>query len=188
MKKYAFFIAFVVVSSSRAADPMNGFFALGNKWGDVAPYGTHPGIDYNIPSGTPIIAATKGMVFRIRDTVSDGTSLLVKNGKHFLSEYAHLSKVLVSDGQMVKRGQLIGLSGVSNNYNKPNYAHLHFAICMIGRGGCKYEDSLDPNTLWLDGKPQCFDPKMDYSGYTQKDITLPIACGDYAKQIQPGKS
>jgi hypothetical protein len=37
--------------------------------------------------------------------------------------------------------------------------------------------------FWLGGQAQCFDPKIDYSNYSQKEITLPIACGDYGKAL-----
>ena len=79
---------------------------------------------------------------------------------------------------------MIGLSGESNNYGKIGYAHLHFGLCKIGRGSCEnYSNSYDPKMFWLGGQPECFDPKMDYSVYSQKDITLPIACGEYAKEL-----
>lgn len=106
------------------------------------------------------------------------------HGEDFRSHYAHLSKVLVREGQSLKRGQLIGLSGASNNYGKLNNQHLHFGLCTLKRGSCRnHSTTYDPKTLWLGGKPQCFDPQMDYSAYSMKDITLPIACGDYAKTL-----
>jgi murein DD-endopeptidase MepM/ murein hydrolase activator NlpD len=95
-----------------------------------------------------------------------------------------LSKVFVSKDQFLKRGQLIALSGASNNYGRLNYQHLHFGICRIGAGGCGNQSQThDPSLFWLGGQPQCFDPKTDYSAYSQKDITLPVACGDYGKAL-----
>jgi len=151
----------------------------------MAAYGFHPGIDYNIGSGTPIIAVSDGEVFFIRKDISNGDEVVLEHGQHFNSNYAHLSKVFVKNGQLVKRGELIALSGASNNYGRPNYQHLHFGICKTRGGGCgNQSETHDPDLFWLGGKPQCFDPKMDYSPYSQKDITLPIACGDYAKELK----
>jgi hypothetical protein len=182
MKK-VFFCLFlnVLVASSCAT---HGTFYIDKHWGDPAPYGFHPGIDYAIGSGTPIIAVSDGEVIFMRKTIHDGDEVVLQHGQHFISNYAHLSKVFVKKGQFLKRGELIALSGASNSYNRPNYQHLHFGICKTREGGCRDQSSThDPNLFWLGGKPQCFDPKMDYSAYSQKDITLPIACGDYGKAL-----
>jgi len=64
-----------------------------------------------------------------------------------------------------------------------NYQHLHFGICKIGTGCRTQSETHDYSLFWLGEQPQCFDPKMDYSAYSQKDITLPIACGDYGKAL-----
>jgi murein DD-endopeptidase MepM/ murein hydrolase activator NlpD len=79
----------------------------------MAAYGFHPGIDYNIGSGTPIIAVSDGEVFFIRKDISNGDEVVLEHGQHFNSNYAHLSKVFVKNGQLVKRGELIALSGAT---------------------------------------------------------------------------
>ncbi len=185
MKKYVFYMILAIFLSS-CATATHGPFYIDKPYGGPAPYGEgiHPGIDFGISRGTPIIAISNGKVILIRETAIDGDEVVVMHGKHFISLYAHLSKVLVMKGQLLKRGQLIGLSGESNSWGKPGYQHLHFAICIIGRGGClNYSNTLDPKMFWLGGQPQCFDQKMDYFVYSQKDITLPIACGDYGKAL-----
>ena len=161
-----------------------GAFNIGYRYGDPAPYGFHPGIDFVVNSGTPIIAATDGRVILLRKTAADGDEVVIVHGMHFISNYAHLSKTIVEKDQFVKRGQLIGFSGASNNYGRPNYQHLHFGICIIGQRGCREQSQThNPDLFWLAGQPQCFDPKTNYSAYSQKDITLPIGCGDYAKVL-----
>jgi len=194
MKRIVFCIILAICLTSCAAQRVGPFY-VENRYGDPCPYGFHPGIDFDINSGTPIIAVSGGKVRFwgkiTRDGDNDGDEVAIKHGKHFISTYAHLSKVFVRKGQFVKRGQLIALSGASNSYNRPYYQHLHFGICKIGAGGCRDESQThDPNLFWLGGQPQCFDPKMDYSAYSKKDITLPIACGDYGKALiagSPGK-
>jgi len=169
--------------------PMIGPFNVDKPHGGSAPYGEgrHPGIDLGISTGTPIIAASNGRVLLLKRTTADGDDgdeVVIMHGKHFISNYAHLSKVFVMKDQLVKRGQLIALSGASNSWGKPDYQHLHFGICKIGRGGClNYSNTYDPNLFWLGGQPQCFDPKTDYSAHSQKEITIPVACGDYAKTL-----
>jgi len=161
-------------------------FYIIRSFGDPVPYGEgrHAGIDYDIRYGTPIIAASEGEVNYVGDPCPGerycgGIFVIVRHGDSFRSLYGHLEKVFVKVGEVVKRGQLIGLSGASND----GHPHLHFGICGID-GGCRtHSESLNPDRYWLGGKAQCFDPKLDYSRSSQKDITLPIACGEYAKEL-----
>ena len=105
---------------------------------------------------------------------------MISHGEHFNAIYGHLAKIFVMKGQLLKRGQMIGLSGAGNN----GHAHLHFGICKKGGGGAKnYSQTYNPDEFWLGGKPQCFDPNKDYSNYSQKEIILPVACGDHAKTL-----
>lgn len=187
MKEYLLYLILAIFLSS-CATPTLGPFAVDKIWGDRAPYGEgiHPGIDYRIGTGKPVIAVSDGVVILIsavRDSADDGDMVIISHGMHFKSLYAHLSKVFVNKDQSVKRGQMIALSGASNSFGKPNYHHLHFGICKI-EGNCRnYTQTHDPNMFWLGGNPQCFNPVMDYSTYTQKEITLPIACGNYEKEL-----
>jgi len=146
--------------------------------------GSHPGIDFEINQGTPIIAATEGEVSFVGVSGPEvssvgGIFVRVQNAQHFDLIYAHLSKVYVKKGQLLKRGQLIGLSGASND----GLPHLHFGICRVGGSSQKYSQTYDPQKFWLDGRPKCFDPSADYSKYYSEGITIPIACKAYAKQL-----
>ncbi len=167
-------------------------FYVGNRFGYPVSYGEgrHPGIDFNISVGTPVIAVSDGRVDVIdepdrRERYGGGFYVRifhgeVFHGENFYSNYMHLSKFFVESGQPLKRGQLIGLSGVDNG----GYAHLHFGICKIGGSCQKYSQTYDPDKFWLGGKHQCFDPNKDYSNYSYKELTLPVACGDYAKELK----
>jgi murein DD-endopeptidase MepM/ murein hydrolase activator NlpD len=192
MKKYVFYMIVAIFWPSYAAPAMVGPFYVDKPYGGPAPYGEgiHPGIDFGISSGTPIIAVSDGEVIKkdpAADGIENGIEVVLLHKNHFVTIYAHLSKVFVQKGQLLKRGQLIGLSGASNNYGKKNNQHLHFGICKLGSGdsgGCrKMTNAIDPKMLWLGGQPQCFDQNMDYSSYSQKDITIPVACGDYGKAL-----
>jgi murein DD-endopeptidase MepM/ murein hydrolase activator NlpD len=147
--------------------------------------GKHPGIDFDIRLGTPIIAASDGVVISIGkpdyyvELWRGGISVVMLHGKHFKTFDAHMTKIFVEKGNSIKRGQLIGLSGASNNMQ----AHPHFGICKIGESCIQYSKTYDPKEFWLGGKAQCFDPNKDYSIYSRKDLTFPIACGEYAKEL-----
>jgi murein DD-endopeptidase MepM/ murein hydrolase activator NlpD len=184
MKRIVFGIILAVCLSSCAVTPNLGPFYVYNQLGVPVPYGDgrHPGLDFRIDTGTPIIAASSGNVRLVDETGTDGARVEINHEYNFTSEYAHLSKVYVKKGQFVQKGQLIALSGASNNYGIIDNQHLHFGLCKDGqeKEGC---DAYDPKIFWLGGAPQCFDPKMDYSAYSQKDITIPVACGDYGKEL-----
>ena len=161
-------------------------FFVGKRYGDPVSYGEgcHPGIDFEIGPETPIIAATEGKVIAVGDLESlmgkgSGIIVRVQNNQHFDLIYARLSKVYVKDDQLLRRGQLIGLSGASPD----GFNHLHFGICKIGGNFQKNSHTFDPNKFWLDGKPKCFDPQADYSNYLREAITLPIASRTYAKEV-----
>lgn len=187
MKKLFFCLTLSVLLASSCAT--HGPFYVGTPYGVPAPYGEgrHPGIDFDIRNGTPIIAASDGEVVYIgepaaKERYGDGIFVEISHGEYFKSLYGHLTRIFVEKGQSLKRGQVIGLSGASNS----GYQHLHFGICKVG-GNCKnYSETYDPKKFWLGGRPRCFDPKVDYSFNSQKDITLPVACGEYAKELVIG--
>jgi len=184
MKKLFFCLILNALLASSCAT--HGPFYVGNPYGAPVSYGErrHPGIDFDIRIGTPIIASSDGVVIYIgepdsKELYGGGIFVGISHGEYFNTLYGHLTKIIVEKGQSLKRGQLIGLSGASNN----GYAHLHFGICKIG-GSCKnYSETYDPTKFWLGGKAQCFDPTTDYSRYSQKDVTIPVACGEYAKEL-----
>jgi len=182
MKKLFFCLILIVFLASSCAT--HGPFYVGIPYGAPVSYGEgrHPGIDFDISIGTPIIACSEGEVIYIgepdaKERYGGGIFVGISHGEYFTSLYGHLTRIFVQKGQSVKRGQLIGLSGASNS----GYSHLHFGICKTH---CKnYSGTYDPNKFWLGGKAQCFDPQKDYSNYSQKDITLSVACGEYAKEL-----
>jgi murein DD-endopeptidase MepM/ murein hydrolase activator NlpD len=184
MKKILFFI--VIWSFATYSCATCGPFYVGTPYGEPVGYGEglHPGIDFDISIGTPIIAISDGKVIYVGELDSQeeyggGVFVGVSHGKHFNSLYGHMTEVLVKEGESLKRGQLIGLSGASNNGS----AHLHFGICKKGGDWKNYSETFDPKMFWLGGQPQCFNLGMDYTNYSQNEITIPVACGDYGKKL-----
>lgn len=85
----------------------------------------HPGIDFALPEGTPVVAIQHGVVLEVRDEPQGYGHSVVLGHRWGQSLYAHLSEVRVQEGQQVGASQIIGLSGSGG----PNAAaHLHFGI------------------------------------------------------------
>jgi murein DD-endopeptidase MepM/ murein hydrolase activator NlpD len=93
----------------------------GPRWGTL-----HAGIDFALPAGTPIRAAAAGAVVKAGD-VGDGygISVFIDHGNGYLTHYAHQSRTVVSVGQRVKVGQVIGYEGSTGDSTGP---HLHFEV------------------------------------------------------------
>jgi murein DD-endopeptidase MepM/ murein hydrolase activator NlpD len=85
----------------------------------------HNGIDFGVSVGTPIYAAEEGKVLMAGNNgkVQYGKYVLIKHTNNLVTLYAHLSRQMVSTGDTVTRGQLIGYSG---NTGYSFGAHLHF--------------------------------------------------------------
>ena len=114
-----------------------GFGIDGSRWSHK-----HSGQDFAVPIGTPVHAAHRGTVVKAGpygggDGPAYGNAIVIKNGSHIYSQYAHLSKIKVHVGQHVKVGQTIGLSGNTGNTSGP---HLHFEI----RTTPNYGSAIDP--------------------------------------------
>lgn len=163
---------------------------IDHGYGDKVLYGTHVGIDYGLPIGTPIIACSDGEVIAIYEPgnayYEGGTSIRIihttdnKDNPTILSIYAHLSQPMVSLFERVKRGQLIGLSGESNNF----YPHLHFQLMKPGTlDEMKMSNTYNPKKFAINGALRCFDPNRDYSEFSEIEITLPIPCGEHKKEL-----
>ena len=91
----------------------------------------HEGIDFTAPVGTPIYATGDGMVLKVdRARGGYGNSILISHGFSYQTLYAHLSKINVQRGQVIKRGQMIGLVG---NTGKSTAPHLHYEVHKNGK-------------------------------------------------------
>ena len=88
----------------------------------------HPGIDVANDVGTPELAADGGKV-TWAGWGDYGIYVQIDHGNGFQTVYGHMSKVLVSVGQVVSRGQLVGLMGATGRATGP---HLHFEIRYQG--------------------------------------------------------
>lgn len=87
----------------------------------------HHGVDIPLPVGTPIKAAADGVVITAHpiDNNDAGIHVAVKHAGGLVSRYLHLSRLSVSNGQRVQKGQEIGLSGNTGLSEGP---HLHLDL------------------------------------------------------------
>lgn len=90
----------------------------------------HKGVDFKAPIGTPIIATADGVVKSvIYDKKGYGKYVIIAHGNMYETLYAQLSAFKVEQGQEVKQGDIIGLSGSSGSSTGP---HLHYEIRKSG--------------------------------------------------------
>jgi murein DD-endopeptidase MepM/ murein hydrolase activator NlpD len=89
----------------------------------------HAGIDIGAPTGQGIVAALGGTVVTAGPMGSYGNLVVIDHGDGFATAYAHQSRVLVSSGQRVAKGQRIGLVGSTGASTGP---HLHFETRVNG--------------------------------------------------------
>lgn len=91
--------------------------------------GYHSGTDFRAKVGTPIVAANSGRVALVKDRFYSGGTVLLDHGEGVYSCYFHLSAFSVVEGDLVQKGQKIGLSGESGRVTGP---HLHFSVRVNG--------------------------------------------------------
>jgi len=85
----------------------------------------HQGLDFRVPTGTPVAAMNSGTVLLARFLYYEGNCVVIDHGQGLLTLYFHLSEIKVKEGDPVKRGQLIGMSGGTGRATGP---HLHVAV------------------------------------------------------------
>jgi murein DD-endopeptidase MepM/ murein hydrolase activator NlpD len=90
---------------------------------------THQGLDFRVPTGTPVAATNSGRVILARPLFFEGSCVVIDHGQGLLTLYLHLSKFLIKEGDDVKKGQEIGLSGGTGRATGP---HLHLAVRWQG--------------------------------------------------------
>jgi murein DD-endopeptidase MepM/ murein hydrolase activator NlpD len=93
-------------------------------------YEFHPGVDIGVPTGTPIRAAAAGTVSIAAPTGGYGNYTCIDHGGGLSTCYGHQERFLVSAGQQVAQGQIIGLSDCTGYCFGP---HVHFEVRINGQ-------------------------------------------------------
>ncbi len=89
----------------------------------------HAGIDFGAPQGTTIRAADSGVVISAGWQGGYGRTVIIDHGNKLSTLYAHSSRIFVSEGQTVQRGQAIAAVGSTGFSTGP---HLHFEVRRNG--------------------------------------------------------
>ena len=110
----------------------------------------HCGLDFVAPVGTEVYATGDGTVTLLNfSRTGYGNELVINHSFGYSTRYAHLEKFFVSEGEWVKRGQLIGLVGNSGRSTGP---HLHYEVRYESRPvnpAFYYSDDLTNNEFHL---------------------------------------
>jgi len=107
-----------------------GNAAIGSRWGVARDGGkrSHEGIDVFAVRGSPVVAATDGVVSFTGEKGLGGKQVWLRNGLWGQSlYYAHLDSIVVARGARLKRGDTLGLVGNTGNA-QTTPPHLHFGI------------------------------------------------------------
>ncbi|MDS3859229.1 peptidoglycan DD-metalloendopeptidase family protein [Thermosynechococcaceae cyanobacterium BACA0444] len=89
----------------------------------------HNGLDFGAPTGTPIQAAERGRVIYAGWYGGYGNAVIVDHGNGATTLYAHASRLVVAEGDVVQRGQVLALVGSTGLSTGP---HLHFEVRING--------------------------------------------------------
>ena len=90
----------------------------------------HRGIDIRSSRGTQVKASNSGKVTLIHDLYYAGNTVIIDHGLGLFSIYCHLSKILVKEGEFVRKGDIIGHVGATGRVTGP---HLHWGFKLFDR-------------------------------------------------------
>jgi murein DD-endopeptidase MepM/ murein hydrolase activator NlpD len=109
----------------------------------------HAGVDYGIPTGTPVSACGPGKVVLARNRIVTGNSVVLEHLPGVYSIYYHLDSITVSEGDMAAAGTLLGKSGATGLATGP---HLHWEIRVSGENtdpdACLTRPLLDKTAIF----------------------------------------
>ncbi len=95
----------------------NRFHPVQKRWK------SHNGTDYAAPTGTPIMTTASGVVERTGYTAGNGNFVKVRHNGTYSTQYLHMSKILVRNGQSVQQGDVIGKVGSTGLATGPHVCY-----------------------------------------------------------------
>lgn len=101
----------------RRADPFTGYTAV------------HKGLDFAGPEGTKVVSVAAGLVTFAGERSGFGEMVEINHGNGMATRYCHNEKLLVKQGDMVRKGQELALMGSTGRSTGP---HLHFEVLKNG--------------------------------------------------------
>src|SRR5688572_28619703 len=107
------------------------------------PRAPHSGADLRARTGTSILATNRGRVVLAKDLFYSGNAVFIDHGQGLYTTYLHLSRIDVAVGDIVERGQQVGLAGATGRVTGP---HLHWGVRIL-------DARVDPFSLVRLGAP-----------------------------------
>lgn len=102
----------------------------------------HKGIDFTAPKGTPIQSTGNGKIVKVSNSrLGYGKSVTIDHGYGYKTLYAHMSRIDVKKGELVKKGEVIGAVGSTG---LSTASHLHYEVILHGK-------HVNPIDYCLDG-------------------------------------
>lgn len=106
--------------------PLSSPFGLKRFFNDQ-PRAPHSGLDFAVPTGTPVQAPAAGRVILVGDYFFNGKTVFVDHGQGMISMFCHLSTIDVKPGERLVRGQVLGKVGATGRVTG---AHLHWNVSL----------------------------------------------------------
>ncbi len=107
-------------------EPADGFISK-----SFNPERGHNGNDYSLKENSPIFASSGGYVVFADYTTNFGYVIILNHPENYITKYMHCSSLLKKEGDFVRQGELIALSG--NSGTESTGPHLHFEIWKDGK-------------------------------------------------------
>ena len=123
----------------------NRFHPITRRWQ------MHTGVDYRAALGTPVYAVASGRVIKARRDGGWGNVIEIQHANNYVTQYAHLQRMRVRQGDTVSRGTVIGTVGSTGQSTGP---HLHFGLRVGGRW-------VNPNQLRMVAATQLEGQRLD---------------------------
>lgn len=128
--------------------------------GGQSTYDSHNGTDFCVPRGTPMLAPASGRVVRVvSEFHRGGLKLAIDHGEGLLTSSAHLARVLVKEGDVVRRGQYVAVTGYSGLDSLVTFPwgipHIHFNVWLDGQPVDPFARRSRPEeaSLFVNGEP-----------------------------------
>jgi murein DD-endopeptidase MepM/ murein hydrolase activator NlpD len=104
--------------------PVNG--AVLTQFGEKTRYGINKGVRFSAKRGAKVVSAATGRIIYADYDATFGNLVIIKvDNKNIVTSYAHMEDIVVSKGEKIKQGALLGYVGSSGKVSRPQ---LHFAI------------------------------------------------------------
>ena len=130
------------------AGAISSYFGAHRAYGGGPYTSYHSGVDFRVPTGTPVYAPAAGIVVLADPLALWGNAVVLDHGWSVLTGYAHLSAIEVQVGQQVLQGELIGKVG---NTGLSTGAHLHWET-WVGGTSVNGLQWLEESSPWFESE------------------------------------